>query len=104
MSTSFIENDPATSTHQAVAGSRPAELRAADGGRQHSAPGGRWRPTVVQVLHSLEIGGAEVLAARLARRLQDKFRFIFACLDGLGTLGAELRSEGFIVEVLGRRP
>lgn len=62
------------------------------------------RPTILQVLHTLEVGGAEMLAARLARRLQDRFHFIFACLDGLGTLGKELQDEGFQVEVLGRRP
>ena len=45
------------------------------------------RPTVCQVLHSLEVGGAEVLAARLARRLSDQYRFVFACLDDLGPLG-----------------
>lgn len=61
------------------------------------------RPTVCQVLHTLEVGGAEVLAMRLVRRLSADFRFVFACLDGLGSLGAELRKEGFTVEVLGRR-
>lgn len=62
------------------------------------------RPTVLQVLHTLDVGGAEVLAARLVRRLQDRFHFVFACLDGLGLLGSELRAEGFTVEVLNRRP
>jgi glycosyltransferase involved in cell wall biosynthesis len=62
------------------------------------------RPTILQVLHTLEVGGAEMLATRIARRLQDRFHFIFACLDGLGTLGKELQDEGFQVEVLGRRP
>ena len=62
------------------------------------------RPVVLQVLHTLEVGGAEVLAARLARRLQDRFHFVFACLDGLGTLGAQLQQEGFTVKVLGRKP
>jgi glycosyltransferase involved in cell wall biosynthesis len=60
--------------------------------------------TVCQVLHTLQVGGAEVLAARLARRLEGPYRFIFACLDGLGTLGERLRDEGFPVTVLGRRP
>jgi L-malate glycosyltransferase len=60
------------------------------------------RPVVCQVLHTLQIGGAEMLAARLARCLQDRFQFVFACLDGLGTLGAELQDEGITVEVLGR--
>ncbi len=62
------------------------------------------RPTVCQLLHSLKVGGAEVLAARLARQLRGAYRFVFACLDELGTLGEELQSEGFPVEVLGRRP
>jgi L-malate glycosyltransferase len=60
--------------------------------------------TVCQVLHSLTVGGAEVLAARLARGLQDRYRFVFACLDELGPLGEELRRDGFVVEVLGRKP
>jgi glycosyltransferase involved in cell wall biosynthesis len=55
-------------------------------------------------LHTLQVGGAEVLAARLARQLRDRYRFVFACLDELGTLGAELRAEGFPVTVLERRP
>jgi glycosyltransferase involved in cell wall biosynthesis len=52
----------------------------------------------------MHVGGAEVLAARLARQLRDQCRFVFACLDELGTLGEELQDEGFPVEVLGRRP
>ena len=47
--------------------------------------------TIGQVLHGLRVGGAEVLAARLARRLRGAYRFVFACLDELGTLGQELR-------------
>jgi glycosyltransferase involved in cell wall biosynthesis len=62
------------------------------------------RVTICQVLHSLRVGGAEVLAARLARQLQGRYRFVFACLDELGTLGEQLREEGFPVEVLDRRP
>jgi L-malate glycosyltransferase len=64
----------------------------------------RKRPTVCHVLHSLKVGGAEVLAARLARQLSGDFRVLFACLDELGTLGQQLRDEGFKVEVLERRP
>lgn len=61
-------------------------------------------PAVVcQVLHSLCVGGAEILAARLARRLRERFQFVFACLDERGTLGEELQHEGFPVHVLGRR-
>jgi glycosyltransferase involved in cell wall biosynthesis len=56
------------------------------------------------VLHSLKVGGAEVLAARMARQWRVSFRVLFVCLDDLGTLGQSLRDEGFRVEVLGRRP
>ncbi len=62
------------------------------------------KPTVCQLLHGLRVGGAEVLAARLARQLRGAYRFVFACLDELGTLGEQLRDDGFTVEVLGRRP
>jgi hypothetical protein len=70
-----------------------------DSGVRSAAPAG----TICQVLHSLTIGGAEVLAAELARRLADRYRFVFACLDDLGLLGEQLRREGFLVEVLGRK-
>src|SRR5438105_6718745 len=59
--------------------------------------------TICQLLHSLTLGGAEILAARLARQLQDRFSFVFVCLDQLGTLGEQLRGEGFAVHVLERR-
>jgi glycosyltransferase involved in cell wall biosynthesis len=60
--------------------------------------------TIAQVLHTLDVGGAEILAARLARQLAANYRFLFFCLDGLGSLGEELRDEGFTVRVLNRRP
>lgn len=63
----------------------------------------RPRVAVCHLLHTLSVGGAEVLAARLARRLGDTVRFVFVCLDGLGSLGCDLRGEGFTVEVLQRR-
>lgn len=50
------------------------------------------------------MGGAEVLAARLARRLTGDYRFVFACLDASGTLGDELRDENFRVALLDRKP
>jgi glycosyltransferase involved in cell wall biosynthesis len=62
------------------------------------------RPTICQLLHTLHFGGAEVLAARLARRLKYHCRFVFACLEERGILGEELQQEGFPVEVLSRRP
>jgi len=61
-------------------------------------------PIVCQVLHSLGVGGAEVLAVRLAERLRNSTRFVFVCLDELGTLGESLRSEGLTIHVLDRRP
>jgi L-malate glycosyltransferase len=60
-------------------------------------------PTVCQVLHSLNIGGAEILAAGLARSLKNQYRFVFACLDQVGTIGEQLRDEGFEVVVLDRQ-
>jgi len=62
------------------------------------------KPTICQLLHSLTVGGAEVLAFRIARELSDRYRFVFACLDDLGPLGEQLRREGFTVEVLDRQP
>src|SRR6266446_5362407 len=62
------------------------------------------RPTLCHLLHSLHVGGAEMLAAQLARRLAPRFRIVFACLDELGTLGEDLLREGFPVHVLERRP
>ncbi len=58
--------------------------------------------TVLQLLHGMSVGGAEVLAAGLARRLRGQFRFVFACLDHVGELGAVLRDEGFPLVVLDR--
>jgi glycosyltransferase involved in cell wall biosynthesis len=67
-----------------------------------SLANGAKKPVVCQLLHALNVGGAEVLAARLARQLRGDCQFLFVCLDELGTLGAELRAEGFPAEVLGR--
>ena len=60
--------------------------------------------TICQILHTLRVGGAEVLAARLAYRLSGMNRFVFVCLDELGSLGQRLRADGFAVRVLDRRP
>lgn len=59
---------------------------------------------VCQLLHGLGVGGAEILAARLVRRLRHVFRFSFACLDEVGPLGEQMRDEGFPVHLIGRRP
>lgn len=62
------------------------------------------RFTIGHVLHRLDRAGAEVLAGDLARRLGDRYRSVFLCLDGIGPLGEQLISEGFEVLALGRRP
>lgn len=65
---------------------------------------GETKPVICQLLHGLTVGGAEVLAARLVRALGDEFRFIFACLDEIGPLGDQLRSEGYPLTLLDRKP
>jgi glycosyltransferase involved in cell wall biosynthesis len=60
--------------------------------------------TICQVVHGLSVGGAEILAAGLARRFQEVFRFLFVCLDELGSLGQQLREDGFPVWLLRRQP
>jgi len=62
------------------------------------------RPAVGHVLHRLDRAGAEVLAGDLALKLQDRYRFVFLCLDGAGPLGDHLASLGFEVVELGRKP
>src|SRR5581483_6565534 len=62
------------------------------------------QPTIVQLLHSLNVGGAEVLAARIGRQLRERYRFLYVCLDGLGVLGEQLRAAGFVVHLMDRRP
>ncbi len=60
--------------------------------------------TVCQLLHSLNIGGAEVLAAGLGERMAgESFRFVFFCLDEEGVMADRLRERGFVVECLGRK-
>lgn len=61
-------------------------------------------PTVCQVLHTLNVGGAELLAKQIALRAAGRFRPVFVCLDEIGSLGKQLRDEGWIVEVVERRP
>lgn len=59
--------------------------------------------TIGQVLHALDVGGAEVLASRLAYQLQNQYRFVFACLDEVNLLGEQLSDSGFVVRHIGRR-
>ena len=60
--------------------------------------------TICQLLLSLELGGAELLAARIARQLRDDYRFVFVCVNTMGRLGEELQADGFPVHVLDKRP
>ena len=61
-------------------------------------------PTIAHVLHRLDLAGAEVLVSNLARAYQNRFRFVFLCLDGTGPLGRNLSRDGFEVVDLRRRP
>jgi glycosyltransferase involved in cell wall biosynthesis len=60
--------------------------------------------TVCHLLNTLSVGGVELLAARLAGQLAGRYRFVFICLDELGSVAGRLRGEGFPVTLLGRRP
>ncbi|QDT14164.1 glycosyltransferase [Alienimonas californiensis] len=65
-------------------------------------------PTIGVLLHSLDVGGAEVLVARTAAALAPagagpRVRFAFACLDRAGTMAEELAAAGHPVETLDRR-
>jgi glycosyltransferase involved in cell wall biosynthesis len=59
---------------------------------------------VLQVIHSLHLGGAERVVRDLATELAGVgFRSSVCCLDALGEFGEELRDRGLRVDVLGRR-
>lgn len=58
---------------------------------------------VMQVLHTLEVGGAEKLAYDIANRFDDSFSFSFFCLDGLGYLSDLIKQEGGNVYCFGRK-
>jgi len=60
---------------------------------------------VLQVVHSLTIGGTERVVHDLVRHFNDdEFRTTVGCLDGLGEFGEDLRAAGVAVHLLGRRP
>ncbi|TWU29154.1 glycosyltransferase [Novipirellula artificiosorum] len=58
---------------------------------------------VCQVVHTLNVGGAEILAREYALRSRDQCNTLFACLDEIGSLGENLRRDGQVVETLGRQ-
>lgn len=61
--------------------------------------------TVCQLLHTLNVGGAEILAERVGRNLREEgWRILFFCLDEEGTGAQRLRNDGFEVKSLDRKP
>lgn len=60
--------------------------------------------SILQILHSLECGGAERLAVRLAQGLAPDYRTHFVCLDVKGPLADEAQAQGFPIHVLHRQP
>ena len=61
------------------------------------------KPTVCHVLHTLSVGGAEILAKEFSLKGSSDFRFVFACLDDIGTMGHELIGSNHEVVSLNRR-
>ncbi len=59
---------------------------------------------VLHVLHSMSMGGAEVLVHDFVRATRGVTSQSIACLDAVGPLGDAMRAEGVRVEHLGRRP
>ena len=61
------------------------------------------RMKILQLLHSLNTGGAEILAERFGRNFTRNYEVIFACLDGVGEIGERLLKDGFRVVELQRK-
>ena len=63
------------------------------------------RKHILQVVHSLAVGGTERVVCRLADAFNDgEFQTSVCCLDELGGFGRELKDRGVPVHVLGRKP
>ncbi|EMI56915.1 glycosyltransferase [Rhodopirellula sallentina] len=60
--------------------------------------------TICQFVHSLSVGGAEMLARDFAIAAAPEFHTVFACLDEVGTLGEQLIDSGYTVECFERKP
>jgi glycosyltransferase involved in cell wall biosynthesis len=70
-----------------------------------SAPAADGRLTVLYVIWSLQMGGAERVVADLARTLDQRlFRPLVCCLNFKGHLAEPLEREGVPVYTLGKRP
>ncbi len=61
------------------------------------------RPTILELVHSLDVGGAERLVERTVMGLSG-WRFVVACLDYLGDIGKQLIQQGIPVFCLERCP
>lgn len=60
---------------------------------------------ILQVVHSLVIGGTERVVCDLVRAFNTgEFKTSVCCLDELGEFGEDLRSEGYDVTALKRKP
>jgi L-malate glycosyltransferase len=62
------------------------------------------KPVICQLVHTLNVGGAELLARQFADAARDQFDFVFVCLDEAGEMAGDLAGRGYGVEVLERRP
>lgn len=62
------------------------------------------KPVICQLVHNLDVGGAEILARQFAECARNDFDFVFACLDSAGVMAQQLADEGYPVEMLGRQP
>lgn len=62
------------------------------------------KPVICQFVHTLNVGGAELLARQFAEVARERYDFEFVCLDTAGDMARELSAYGYRVEVIGRRP
>lgn len=62
------------------------------------------KPVICHVLHTLNTGGAEVLACEFGRQQRDAFDIVYVCLDEAGNMASIMQQEGFKVTVLNRKP
>lgn len=51
----------------------------------------------------MTVGGAEVLADRLARQFSDRYEMVFLCLDLIGELGGNLQRDGYRIQCVSRQ-
>jgi len=60
---------------------------------------------IMQVVHSMNVAGAEKLVDSIVRNLNgSEFSFSICCLDSIGPLGEQLIKDGFDVFCLNRKP